>query len=137
MARTYKHKKPNRRSRRFRHRGGVSTPTLSRIRTDISEYDYKYLEDTLRKIGLGDTHRAFTDDTQTDTFFFYELPEIMTLMQTEIANITRTYGSGKYHFSIESTPKIINELNQYIQYFTEKADEFGRVNMEFQEALFA
>jgi hypothetical protein len=123
------------RTRKTLHGGLI--PTLKSIRSSILDYEYRYLDNILRRIAFGDIHRAFTDDTQTDTFFFFELSQIIHLMQTEIQTITNTYGSGTYHFRIESTPKIIAELNKYILYFKQNADEFGRVNTEFHEALFA
>jgi hypothetical protein len=117
--------------------GDQQIPTLKSIQSSMSDYEYGYLYHILRRIAFGDIHRAFTDDSQTDTFFFFELPQIVHLMQTEINNIHNTYGSGTYHFRIESAPKIIAELNKYILYFKQNADEFGRVNTDVHEALFS
>jgi hypothetical protein len=113
-----------------------SVPTLKQLKSTLSNHDYQYLEDTLRKISLGDLHKAYSDKTLKSSYLFYKLDQIITLLTTEINNITANSSSGGYAFTTDAAPRIIQELQRYIQYFKNVTYDFGRIDLKFHEALF-
>jgi hypothetical protein len=113
-----------------------SIPSLNSIKPTISEHNYQYLYDTLTKISLGNFHRCYMNESLKESFYFYELDQIVSLLTTEINNITANSSSGGYAFTTDAAPRIIQELQRYIQYFKNVTYDFGRIDLKFHEALF-
>jgi hypothetical protein len=117
---------------------GLSTaiPSLTNIQPHVSFMEYRYLEELLRKISSGALHEAYYNEDKTSTYFYFVLDDIVNLIQQEIHHITTSYKSGKFAFDEESSVLVINELNKYIQYFTNCANEYNQVDIQCHEVLF-
>ena len=111
-------------------------PLLANIQPHVSFMEYTYLEELLRKISTCALHEAYYNQEKTSTYFYFELDDILNIIQQEIQRITTTYKSGKFAFDEESSVLVITELNKYIQYFTNCANEYNHIDIQCHEVLF-
>jgi hypothetical protein len=112
-------------------------PTLNKIQSYTSQYNYDYLKITLRKIADGDLHRQYTSPLKISTEYVFVLSQIIDLIQSEIDTIQTTYASGIHVFSPTDRDFILNELTKYMEYFQRYGNkQTDRVNLDYHEALF-
>lgn len=104
------------------------SPLLSKIKPDVSDHDYKYLEEIIGKLLDTKSDRAYTNNSSPKRFMFYKLNNITELLNDEISTIKEKHTSHGYGFRDEKRRmRILKELNKLNEYAKRKADKLGRV----------
>ena len=113
----------------------VNAPLLKKIKPHISEYNYDYLDETIRLLLDTDEGKWEYNNNNSSRYFFLDSKKTIALIQKDIDSIKKLHKVKKYHFRIESCPILIKELEKYIKYIKHHTDKEGYINSDYLEAL--
>ena len=95
---------------------------------DILKHDKLYLQELYEKIGMCDIHKAYTDDTQSKTYLFYNYNQIANILLQNIDIIHEKHTIDGFGFRDPMRRKVIIDLlNNYLNYLQKYIDDLGRI----------
>jgi hypothetical protein len=113
--------KDDRNTRKNKAKNTIEVPSLTKIKSSVSEHTLNYLEELLTKIS--NVKRGRELDKKKKLYVYYESSPIIKILENELKNIEKSSSSLGYHFQVEEGKRIITEIRKYIKYVKRKTDK--------------